>query len=219
MDKKVMNIVWGSLIVLFGILLLLVTTDIINIHVNTAWVFGILFFFSFLFFMGLYISMHRSQFWPLIPGIISLGLALLIISEQIGIRSQIGAGIFMLFIGLSFLAIVLLHREHWWAVIPAGMVASISLVIFFGDVIGTGLMFLGMGATFLALYFVLLTRPEKHWWPLIPGGILAFMGLLFLFFGPVEFGKYILPVALIIVGCIFIIKHLQDQKKVDKGTE
>ncbi len=122
----------------------------------------------------------------------------------------------MLFIGLSFLAVAIFHHEHWWAIIPAGMVGSVSMVIFFGDILGVGLMFLCMGVTFLALYFVLLSRPEKHWWPLIPGGILAFMGILFLFFGPVEFGKYILPVALIVVGVILIIQHLKEKKEISE---
>ncbi len=216
MDKRTMNIVWGALIVLLGVLLLLVTTNVIDIHVNTAWVFGILFFFGFLIFMGFYISLHREQFWPLIPGITSLGLCLLILSEEIGIPDTVGSGLFILFIGLSFLAIAILHKEHWWAVIPAGMVGSVSLVIFFGDEPGVGLMFLGMGVTFLALYFVLKSKPEKHWWPLIPGGILAFMGLLFLFFGQVEFGNYVLPVALIVVGLILIIQHLKEKKEISE---
>ncbi|HDP98070.1 MAG TPA: hypothetical protein ENN22_02670 [bacterium] len=215
MDKKLMNIIWGGLIVVFGLFLLLVTTDVINISVNTAWVFGILFVFGFLICAGLYFSMHQTQFWPLIPGITSLGLAILILSNEIGIRSEVGAGIFMLFLGLSFFSIAILHSEHWWAIIPGGMIASIALVIFFGDLQGVGLMFLGMGGTFLALYFVLLNKPEKHWWPLIPGGILAFMGMLFLFFGPVEFGEYILPVALIVLGAFLIIKHLKQEKIIE----
>ena len=86
----------------------------------------------------------------------------------------------------------------------------------FGDILGVGLMFLCMGITFLGLYLVLQSRPEKHWWPLIPGGILAFMGVLFLFFGPIEFGNYILPVALIVVGAIIFIKSLKAQKEVSE---
>jgi len=209
MDKRTMNIVWGTIIILLGVLLLLITTGIIDININASWLFGILFFFAFLFFMGLYISMQRKQFWPLIPGIIMLGLSLLILSEEIGIRGSIGAGLFMLFIGLSFLVVYVFHSEHWWAVIPAGIVGSVSLVILFGDLVGVGLMFLGMGVTFIALYFILLSTEDKHWWPLIPGGILAFMGILFLFFGPIEFGNYILPIALIIVGLILIFQSLK----------
>ena len=209
MDKMRMNIVWGTIIILVGILLLLITTDIIKININASWLFGILFFFAFLFFMGLYISMQPKQFWPLIPGIIMLGLSLLILSEEIGLRGSIGAGMFMLFIGLSFLVVYIFHSENWWAVIPAGVVGSVSLVIFFGDLVGVGLMFLGMGVTFIALYFILLSTEDKHWWPLIPGGILAFMGILFLFFGPVEFGSYILPIALIIVGLVLIFQSLK----------
>lgn len=216
MDKRTMNIVWGTIIILLGVLLLLITTDMIDININASWLFGILFFFAFLIFIGLYISMQRSQFWPLIPGIIMLGLSLLILSEEIGLRGTIGSGLFMLFIGLSFLAVYVLHSEHWWAVIPAGIVGSVSLVIMFGDLLGVGLMFLGMGVTFIALYFILLGTEDKHWWPLIPGGILAFMGILFLFFGPVEFGNYVLPIALIIVGIILIIQSLKKTGLIEK---
>ncbi len=213
MDKRMMNLVWGILIVILGVILLLITTETISINVNAAWLFGILFVFSFLIFMGLYFSMHRSQFWPLIPGIISLGLALLILGEEIGLKGNVAPGMFILFIGLSFLVVAIFHKEEWWAIIPAGMVGSVSLVIFFGDTVGVGLMFAGMGLTFIGLYFVLLNTEEKHWWPLIPGGILAFMGFLFLFFGEVGFGKFVLPVALIIVGTILVIKHIKTQQK------
>jgi len=212
MDKRVMNIVWGIIVILVGAFLLLVTTNIINIHVNASWLFGILFFLAFIFFIGVYFSIQREQFWPLIPGVIMLGLSILILSEEIGLRGSIGAGVFILFIGLSFLTVYIFHPENWWAIIPAGMVGSISMVIFFGDLLGVGLMFLGMGLTFIAVYVVLLNTEEKHWWPLIPGGILAFMGVLFLFFGPIEFGNYILPIALIFVGLLLIVKSLKQKK-------
>jgi hypothetical protein len=212
MDKRTMNIVWGSIIILLGVFLLLITTDVIDISFNASWLFGFLFFLAFIFFMGIYFSMRREQFWPLIPGIIMLGLSLLILSEEISLRGPIGAGLFMLFIGLSFLTVYVFHSEHWWAVIPGGMVGSVSLVIFFGDLLGVGLMFLGMGVTFIALYFILLGTEDKHWWPLIPGSILAFMGILFLFFGPIEFGNYILPIALIIVGIILIVQSSRKKR-------
>ncbi len=216
MNKRTMNIVWGSIIILVGVFLLLITTDIVDIHINASWFFGFLFLLAFIFFMGVYFSMRREQFWPLIPGIIMLGLSLLILSEEIGLRGSIGAGLFMLFIGLSFFAVYAFHPMHWWAIIPAGMVGSVSLVIFFGDLLGVGLMFLGMGLTFIALYIILLGTEEKHWWPLIPGSILAFMGILFLFFGPVEFGNYILPIALIIVGIMLIIRSMKSNLSADK---
>lgn len=209
MDKRTMNVVWGAIIILVGIFLLLLTTDILDININTSWLFGFFFFLAFVFFIGIYFSTHRQQFWPLIPGIIMLGLSLLIVSDEMGLKGTSGAGLFMLSIGLSFLAVYVFHPEHWWAIIPAGIVGSVSLVIFFGDLLGVSLMFLGMGLTFFALYLVLLSTEDKHWWPLIPGGILAFMGILFLFFGPLEFGNYLLPAALIIAGIILIIKSIK----------
>ncbi len=34
MDKRTMNIVWGTIIILLGVLLLLITTDLIDININ-----------------------------------------------------------------------------------------------------------------------------------------------------------------------------------------
>lgn len=212
MDKKVMNLIWGIAVILVGILLLLITTGTIQIRLSIAWLFAFLFFFGFGIFMGFYFAMHRTQFWPLIPGIIMLGLSLLMISSEIGLAGDAGAGLFMIFIALSFLAVYIWHRTNWWAIIPAGMVGSVSLVIFFEGIFGVGLMFLGMGLTFLALYFILMPTPEKHWWPLIPGGILGIMGALFLFFRAIEFGNYVLPIGLIIVGLILIVKNIRSTK-------
>ena len=218
MDKRIFNIVLGIIIILVGVFLLLITTNFIDINLDASWVFGILFFVAFLIFMGFYVSMHRKQFWPLIPGIIMLGLSLLILTENFGINGNIGAGLFILFIGFSFLAVYVLHSEHWWAIIPAGILASVSLVIFFGDTLGVGLMFLGMGATFLALYFVLRGTDEQHWWPIIPGGILAFMGLMFLFFESIDFGNLLLPIALIIIGFFLILNSLKKQRSAKSET-
>ncbi|MFZ5518057.1 MAG: hypothetical protein ACOY90_15535 [Candidatus Zhuqueibacterota bacterium] len=217
MDKRMMNIVWGIVVTLLGVILLLITSDVIFTDVDASWLFGIAFFFSFIIFMGLYISMHRKQFWPLIPGITSLGLCILILGEKINVSPDLGAGLFMGFIGLSFLAIYLFHPMHWWSIIPAGMIGSVAFVIIFGNTLGVGLMFLGMGATFIALYFILKNKPDEHWWPLIPGGILAFMGMLFLFFDDAEFANFVLPVSLIIVGAILLFQQLRKKKNSDKA--
>jgi len=215
MDKKIFNIILGAIIILLGIFLLLITTNIIDIRIDVGEIFGILFLLIFLIFMGIYFSTHRKQFWPLIPGIISLGLSLLILGESIGIKGNFSVGLFILFIGISFLTVYLFHAEHWWAIIPAGIIASVSLVIFFSDLLGVGLMFLGMGTTFIALYFLLKITEDKHWWPVIPGGILAVMGLLFLFFEPNKFGNLILPIALIVVGLILIFQNIKQRRTVE----
>jgi len=217
MDKRMMNIVWGIVVTLLGVILLLITSDILFTDIDASWLFGISFFFGFIIFMGLYLSMHRKQFWPLIPGITSLGLCILILGEKINLSPNLGAGLFMGFIGLSFLAIYIFHSEHWWAIIPAGMVGSVAFVIIFRDTLGVGIMFLGMGATFIALYFILKNQPDEHWWPLIPSGILGFMGMLFLFFDKAEFANYVLPVSLIIVGLILLFHQVRKNKTSDKA--
>ena len=55
MDKRTVNIAWGSIIILLGVFLLLLITDIVNININSSWLFGFLFLLAFIFFMGVFI--------------------------------------------------------------------------------------------------------------------------------------------------------------------
>jgi hypothetical protein len=212
MNSSTKDIILGSLIVLIGLVILLINVDVIDVRISGTWITTLIFFAGFIVFMAIYFYQNRKEFWPLIPAFILLGLSILIISNEIGISSSVGAGVFILFIGLSFLIVYLFHRENWWAIIPGGMIASVSLVIFFSDVVGVGLMFLGMGGTFFALYPILKKMETNSWWTFIPGSILALMGILFLLFESVYVGQYALPTLLIIGGIILIVKSIKKSK-------
>ena len=209
MNSSTKDIILGLLIALIGLIILLINLDIIDVRISGTWITTLIFFAGFLCFMVIYFYRDRQEFWPLIPAFILLGLSILIIGNEIGISSRVGAGIFILFIGLSFIMVYLFHRENWWAIIPGGMTASVSLVIFFSDILGIGLMFLAMGGTFFVLYPIIKKIEANSWWTIIPGSILALMGILFLLFERVYIGKYILPMLLIIGGIILILKSIK----------
>jgi hypothetical protein len=209
------NLIVGVLIILVGIVLLLHSLDIIDVYVSGSWVASFIFALGFAIFMGTYIFLGRREFWPLIPAFILLGLSILVSSDDLGLNGQSGSAIFMLFIGLGFLMVFFLHNQHWWAIIPGGVVSSVGLVIFWDSIFGVGLMFLGMGATFLILYPVLILKKELNpWWTLIPGSILAFMGIMFVV-SYIHLSRYVLPIILIVIGIILV---LRTSKKSNPST-
>ena len=80
---------------------------------------------------------------------------------------------------LCFSVIAAWSRKNRWAMLPAGLFATIGLVAGLNNLIpesdATGLVFmLLLAATFIA--FASLSK--KNWWAIIPGGIFASIGLV-----------------------------------------
>jgi uncharacterized membrane protein HdeD (DUF308 family) len=200
------RILWGSLLVLAGILFLLQ-----NIF---AFEFGDLFWtillvLGGLFFISVYIS-NRQHWWALIPGVVLLAVATLILVDTFfpAVGNLIGASIVLGGIGLSFTLVYLTNRDNWWAVIPAGVMWTLAIVVGLENMLSdTGfvsLFFLGLGITF-AILTILPVSGGKMKWAWIPAGILALMGLLFGAFSG-DLAVYIWPAALIIAGLFMIIR-------------
>jgi hypothetical protein len=136
-----------------------------------------------------------SRMWTLPVGFGLLGLAVA------SLDVPWGGGAFLAAIGLGFLAIWLSDetRERWWALIPAGVLLTLGVVAVYdewlggrGDVAGT-LFFLGLAATFAALY--LMPSVNQTWaiWPALGLGIVALLTVSFQ-------GGWIVPIALIALG-------------------
>lgn len=146
---------------------------------------------------------RRSNWWAAIPGFTLLGLGALLALEQIpGLENaEWPVAVFLGSIGLGFLVIYLIDRTHWWAIIPAGAMISIALLVSFN---GVYYLFLGLAATF-ALVALLPTGSGNKVWPWIPAAVLAVMGITFLFTSGQAVG-YVFP-ALIIAGGLFLIVY------------
>lgn len=103
-------------------------------------------------------------------------------------------------VALPFLAVYLINRSQWWALIPSYILLGIGLMVtlltygWLGDLwVPTFVMFI----IALPFYVVYLHNPTEKW-PLIPAGILTFIGLAFLLATGVA--QYIVALALIIIG-------------------
>ena len=202
---------WGGLIVLAGVILLLQSLDLIE--------FGFL-LWSFLFALGgaIFLSIfasNRENWWAIIPGLTLISIALLIGLEYFApdLADDWGGSIVLLGIGSSFVVIYLLDHQNWWAIIPAGVLISIAVVIgveeYVSETAFVGLFFMGIGLTFGLL--ALLPSPQgKLSWSWIPAGILSIMGLVFLLLSGDVF-RIIGAVALIFIGAYFIYRTVRSR--------
>ncbi len=200
----------GGLLIIAGIFLLLDRFGVIPDILPYVWI--ALFAASGVVFLLVYAT-DRRHWWALIPGFTLLGLSAtsgtaIFWEDFIG---DMGGALFLGGIALGFWLIYALHREHWWAGIPAGVLTTLAAVATPGLTAGgieTGaVFFIGLGLTFL-LIFIVPTPRGRMKWPLIPAAILLFMG--FVLGTPyIDLLSYLGPAALILGGGYFIFRALQ----------
>lgn len=113
-----------------------------------------------------------------------------------------GGGAFLAGLGLAFAVAWRDDQSRWWALIPAGALASLAAVEFFRSVIGwyPGWLFLlGLAAT-----FYLLTRlgVERQPWAIYPALGLAVLAILSF----TTSGGWVVPLAMIGVGAWLLMR-------------
>lgn len=144
----------------------------------------------------------RNQLWASIVGFALLGLAFAAISGD-------WAGFYFLgLIGGGFASVYVLQRKHWWAVIPAGVLFTLSLVVAAENIFprweeGT-LFFAGLAATFGYLFAY-----ERQRWAIFPAVALLMVGVLALSFT----GGWVFPALLIAAG-VYAMKRQSKEKSV-----
>jgi hypothetical protein len=170
----------GLLLIIAGILLLLQNLGIFEVIVALIW--ALIFAAGGLVFLYMFLT-NRANWWAIIPGFALLGLAALIALDEFlpQVGDTLGGMIFLGGIGLAFWVIYFLNREHWWAVIPGGVMFTLALVTIVSYVLGGGwaggAFFVGLGLTFGLLY-LLPTPHGRMKWALIPAAVLVAMGVL-----------------------------------------
>jgi hypothetical protein len=168
-------------VIIAGVLLLLQNLGVFEVVVALVW--ALLFAAGGLVFLYMFLTERTRHWWAIIPGFALLGLGALILLDELFPRvgEALGGAIFLGGIGLAFWVLYFIKREHWWAVIPGGVLFTLALIaglsaVFEGAELG-GLFFLGLGLTFALLYFV-PTPLGRMKWALIPAAVLVVMGVL-----------------------------------------
>ena len=202
---------WGSVLILAGILFLLQNLGILpagNMLIAAgAGLVGIM-------FVGLFLG-DRNQWWAIIPAIALIALASLMLMDIFfpGAAASWGGSFFLGVIGFSFLAVYITHREHWWALIPGGVMTTLAVVAGLGsnvqdDAITGGVFFLGLGLTFL-LVAILPNPAGKMTWAYIPAAVLVIMGMSMIAF-TANLIPYLVAIIFIVIGALLLIRAVRN---------
>jgi hypothetical protein len=127
------------------------------------------------------------------------------------LSDDLTGAVFLGMLGFSFIAVYLRMPTHWWAIIPAGALFSIASVVTLealvrnpGPVEIGGVLFIGMGLTFL-LVFILPGAGARRGWALWPAiSLLIFGGLITA--AATDLLGVLWPVALILAGLLVILR-------------
>lgn len=224
MNRNGTALVVGVLLVMAGFLFLLQNFGLLFFSHLPFWaglsatLWGMLFAAGGLAFLGVFAS-NRDQWWAAIPGFTLMGLGGLIWLGGIAPRLAAGWGAptFFVAIALGFVIIYLTHPENWWAIIPGGTMLTLSAVTWLGardaGTAAGGILFLGLGLTFLAVYLLPKGQTQRQW-ALIPGGIMLFMGLL-VSASASHWINLIWPLALILGGAFLVLRNLSSHHTVE----
>jgi hypothetical protein len=179
MQNKTANALWALILIGLGGLLLAQNYGYLD---QFGWQFWALILggLGVMFLIVYLVSGVRNWGW-LFPALILSAVAATITLGANGVSSAIVAAPIMASVGVPFVvAFALNPREHWWALIPAWIMAVMTVLMWVvdrvpGEAIGS-LVMLGAGAPFLLVYAL----DRKRWWALIPGGVLAGMAVIIL---------------------------------------
>ena len=196
------GLVWGGLLIVFGVLALLETVTDLG-----AWVWVAVLTIGGLLVYGLYAT-DRAEKWLLIISYAMLAVAGLVTLLTLGILDDPYVATYVLLaIALPFLVAFLRDRTKWGLLIPAYVLLAVGVFVPLSEL---GFLDDNLTVTYILFavaipFFVVFIRNSKNWWALIPGGILAIIGLSFLIAeASVE---YIFAAALIVAGILIVVRQ------------
>jgi hypothetical protein len=215
MDDKRIRLAGGALLVVAGVLVLLQNLNILRTGLSLLW--SLCFLAAGAIFSYLYFK-DRGRWWWIIPGFTFLGLGALILLSWVwpGLGNTLGTTLFLGSIGAAFFVIYADHRQHWWPIIPAGVMITVALSTLVEDLVSpwfdTGsLVLIGLGVTFLLVYLLSPTT-NRMTWALWPAGILAAIGVI-IGIGTSPAMAYVGPLALVAIGGYLVYRAVSSRPR------
>lgn len=204
------RVVAGILLVVIGALLLLQTFDVFDFLWDAVW--AILLAVGGAGFLFIYVTQPRN-WWAVIPGMALLGLGATVGLGIVGLDGLFGGSAFLAALSVAFWLVYLREREHWWAIIPGGVLATLAIVAGMGDIFPwietEGLFFFGLALTF-ALVYLLPGLAGRQSWAMIPAGVLFLIGVI-VTLATSSLLSFVWPAALIVVGIVLVYRALRAQ--------
>ena len=204
-DARVLG---GALLVGFGVLFFLQSLGWLR-GLGSGFMWGIL--FAAAGFLFLYVFLRdREQWWAIFPAMPMLGIAALMLLDAVApaVSAVIGGALFLGLVSLGFWMVYVVRRDFWWAIIPGGAIATTAVIALLANIVPaaetTALMLLGIGLTFLVLYFLPEARGRQPW-AIIPGGILIILAALTgIAFGTIA--RFFWPLVFIVGGLFLVLR-------------
>lgn len=215
MDRNKQNLLVGAALIVFGGLLLVNNLGILGDLSGLLW--GGLFGVAALIGFGIYIT-HRQNWWLLIPSFTLLGVSSVLVVDNLRfVPDELGGATFLLCLSLGFWAIFLLHGEHWWPVIPGGVLAVIAAIvaasIYVRGELVAPILFFGFSLVFGVLW--LMRDRYTTGWAIFPA-VALFAFALFLAIINIVDDELIGPVVFITPGLVFgLLWLLRDRYRTD----
>lgn len=210
MKRLESRVLLGVLLIAAGVLFLLQSLGVIRV---TVLLWPILLGIASLAFLYVFLSAPQTNWWAAIPGFVLLGIAVTAALSEIApaVGEVLSGPLVLGSIALPFWLVYVVNREHWWAVIPGGVLLTLALVAGLSSLVEGaemgGVFFLGLGLTF-ALLAVLPTPEGRLVWPIIPAVVLLLMGVL-ITAAAVELMNYVWPVLLVLGGLYLLYRGLR----------
>lgn len=172
-------LIWGIFLLVAGLFLQLKGLGLFGIWGDLIW--GALFAAAGLGFVVWFVF-DLGRWWRAIPGftLLSIGALLILQSQRIDLLAW-DSPLVLLGMALGFWAVLLVRREHWWAVLPAGMLTVIGVLLGFWSALSAGgrlaVLFGGIGLVFVLLYLIRFGQHDTRW-AAIPAGALLLLSLV-----------------------------------------
>ncbi len=172
-------LIWGIFLLVAGLFLQLKGLGLFGAWGDLIW--GALFAAAGIGFL-VWLVIDLARWWRAIPGFTLLGVGVLLILQSQGLQMEAWSSPLVLFgMALGFWAVLLIRREHWWAVIPAGILTVLSILLrFWADLPDSSrlaVLFGGIGLVFVLLYAIRFGQQDTRW-AAIPAGALLLLGLV-----------------------------------------
>lgn len=196
----------GVLFVIVGGLVLLDAINILPGGTDALW--AAVFMVAGLAFLYFFFADRTNYWWSIIPGLAILGIAFILTLNLIfpTAAGELGGAVLLLGIAMAFWVIYIQDRSAWWPVIPAGILTWLGILIALSALIPgeifAGTFLIGIGLTFILIYF-LQDRDQRQNWMFYPGGILIGIGLILIAASTTTW-LILLPAGLILAGAILI---------------
>jgi hypothetical protein len=203
------NLLWGGLLILAGVIFLVQSLGLVSFGLFWGVFWSLAFLGAGVVCLGAFWR-NEELWWALIAGFSLLGLGALAGLSLVGgdLVDKLGPSLFLGAIGFGFCAVYLTRHEHWWAIIPGGILLSIAAMVgaeaYLGGGSSVGLMFLGFALTF-AVVGILPNTEERMTWAFIPAAIFLFLAMFMA--GGSALLTYLVPLALIVVGGILLYRN------------